>query len=123
MRHAYSAAPAVRRTDTIMSISFQCPACGKGFTVSDELAGKQGKCKQCGGVISVPRKPPTKPAPLPPVDLYDLDEESAPLPPLAAMARSTAGEDAPKPRGGSRKTKRSTSDESKSRGFFAGIGG
>jgi hypothetical protein len=38
-----------------MGISFQCDACGKQYKVADELAGKRGKCKNCGAVIQVPR--------------------------------------------------------------------
>ncbi len=106
-----------------MSISFRCPSCGKGYSVGDELAGKKGKCKQCGGVFSVPAAAPAKPAPPPPADPYDLDEEPAPLPPRVAAGRPAAMADAPRPKGGSGKKKRSTSDGSRSKGFFAGIGG
>jgi hypothetical protein len=106
-----------------MSISFRCPSCGKGYSVGDELAGKKGKCKQCGGVFAVPAGAPSKPAPPRPADPYDLDEEPAPLPPRGAVGRPAAMADAPKPKGGSGKKKRSTSDGGRSKGFFAGIGG
>ncbi|MEA1950722.1 MAG: hypothetical protein U9N87_05020 [Planctomycetota bacterium] len=35
-----------------MSIAVQCPKCGKGYQVRDELSGKQFKC-QCGEVVVV----------------------------------------------------------------------
>ncbi|MBN2293607.1 MAG: hypothetical protein JXM70_14350 [Pirellulales bacterium] len=35
-----------------MSIAVQCPKCGRGYQVRDELAGKQFKC-QCSEVIAV----------------------------------------------------------------------
>jgi hypothetical protein len=37
-----------------MSISFACEHCGKAFQVSDDLAGKKGKCKKCGGLFIIP---------------------------------------------------------------------
>jgi hypothetical protein len=36
-----------------MSISFAC-ACGKGFSVRDEFAGKRTKCPACGSALTVP---------------------------------------------------------------------
>lgn len=35
-------------------LSFDCGGCGKHFTVRDELAGRQTRCKQCGAVNRVP---------------------------------------------------------------------
>lgn len=35
-------------------IQFACAACGKGFTVPDEAAGKTGKCNNCGERNKVP---------------------------------------------------------------------
>ncbi len=35
-----------------MSIAVQCPKCGKGYQVRDELGGKQFKC-QCGELVAV----------------------------------------------------------------------
>jgi hypothetical protein len=44
-----------------MGISFQCDACGKQYKVADALAGKRGKCKECGAVIQVPQiEPPAE---------------------------------------------------------------
>ena len=54
-------------------LSFDCGGCGKRFTVRDELAGRQTRCKQCGTVNRVPRVA----APPPPV--YELEAVSLPL--------------------------------------------
>ncbi len=40
-------------------IEFTC-SCGKSYRVEDEMAGKSGKCKQCGAAIRVPQKVDTK---------------------------------------------------------------
>ena len=37
-----------------MPISIQCPQCEARFQVPDNLAGRRGKCKACGAVITVP---------------------------------------------------------------------
>ncbi len=37
-----------------MSISFNCPQCGKGFKADDKFAGKNVRCKQCGAQTRVP---------------------------------------------------------------------
>jgi DNA-directed RNA polymerase subunit RPC12/RpoP len=37
-----------------MSIEFFCHNCGSKFTVDPRLAGKQGRCKKCGGRMTVP---------------------------------------------------------------------
>jgi len=36
-------------------IEFSC-GCGKTYTVKDEMAGRRGKCKECGAPILVPAK-------------------------------------------------------------------
>lgn len=38
-----------------MSITLECPGCGKRYEIDDRLAGKQAKCK-CGTAMRVPRK-------------------------------------------------------------------
>jgi ubiquitin-protein ligase len=48
-------------------ITFNCSKCGKRFQVGDELAGRMGKCKNCGELIFVPtldmlRQQPTTPS-------------------------------------------------------------
>ncbi len=79
-----------------MSISFACASCGKSFTVDDQFAGKNGKCKQCGDVMQIPGSASptqsaergvstsrhvaaTSPIRAPREDVYGFDEE--PLPP------------------------------------------
>ncbi|MCC9605856.1 prolyl oligopeptidase family serine peptidase [Blastopirellula sp. JC732] len=37
-----------------MSIQFNCPSCGKNYSVGEQLAGKQAKCKACGATMSIP---------------------------------------------------------------------
>jgi len=41
-----------------MPIDFSCPSCRKSFRVKDELAGKAGKCSQCGHRIQIPQPEP-----------------------------------------------------------------
>lgn len=36
-------------------IKFSCPECGHTMKVPPTAAGKRGKCKQCGGVVQVPK--------------------------------------------------------------------
>jgi hypothetical protein len=38
-----------------MPIVFYCQSCGARFEVEARLAGKKGRCKQCGQVMTVPR--------------------------------------------------------------------
>ncbi len=37
-----------------MAIAFNCPTCGKAFSVADEFAGRSGLCKGCGHRFTVP---------------------------------------------------------------------
>ena len=37
-----------------MTIQVSCPACGKTLQAKDSAAGKQAKCPDCGGIISIP---------------------------------------------------------------------
>ena len=39
-------------------ITFSCTSCGKTFDIDDDLAGRQGRCKQCGAVIRIPSPEP-----------------------------------------------------------------
>src|SRR5688500_10718781 len=76
---------------------FSCPSCGKQFAWKPELAGKKGKCK-CGGVLSIPAKPPAPPAavkaaapePNPFDDPYSVAEEPMQAPPSYAPAPALA---------------------------------
>ena len=51
-----------------MPILFKCPECLAVLSVSDELAGLEGRCKSCSVVVAVPTKsdpsvePPKRPA-------------------------------------------------------------
>jgi len=40
-----------------MPIDFACQACGKRFSLNDELAGRRGKCSGCGAIMRVPSAP------------------------------------------------------------------
>jgi hypothetical protein len=48
-----------------MPITFKCTGCGTSMTVPDQHAGKQGKCKKCGAMITAPaaKAAPAKAAP------------------------------------------------------------
>ncbi len=35
-------------------IQFNCPQCGKPISVNDDAAGKRGKCRACGQLITIP---------------------------------------------------------------------
>jgi dienelactone hydrolase len=96
-----------------MSISFTCPACGKAFTVSDGLAGKKAKCKQCGGIMIVPG---TAASAKPPNDLYDFEDAPDPLPPRASAAGY-----APKATGESNKKKAVRPDAKKAGAAGTGV--
>lgn len=37
-----------------MTVSFSCEECGKDYQVDDGLAGKRGRCKQCGHTMKIP---------------------------------------------------------------------
>lgn len=50
-----------------MPIRVACGACGAGFAVADEAAGRRGKCPKCKAPIEVPGGAPTAAAP-PPVE-------------------------------------------------------
>jgi hypothetical protein len=41
---------------TIMTIAFSCPECDKTFKVSDDMAGRKGKCNNCGATMLIPNK-------------------------------------------------------------------
>jgi hypothetical protein len=72
-----------------MPISFACPLCHKTYEVSDALAGKKGRCKQCSSVFQIPEARRTAPAPAPAParapgpDLF-ADVEPAPRPGVSA---------------------------------------
>ena len=38
-------------------IHFDCPSCASPFEVPERLAGKTGRCKVCGGRMTIPSQP------------------------------------------------------------------
>ncbi|HTU18694.1 MAG TPA: SHOCT domain-containing protein [Gemmataceae bacterium] len=38
-------------------IDFNCPGCGKAFSVKDDFAGKKTKCQKCGARMMIPSAP------------------------------------------------------------------
>jgi hypothetical protein len=50
-----------------MTVSFDCANCGKSFEVHASLAGKRGRCKQCGNINRIPF-PNNQAGPAAPVD-------------------------------------------------------
>ncbi len=38
-----------------MGVVFFCQSCGARFEVESRLAGKKGRCKQCGQYMTVPK--------------------------------------------------------------------
>jgi hypothetical protein len=57
-------------------ISVECPGCGKRFTVAAQHAGKRGKCKACGTMVTIPASS----APAAEADLYDFAPHADPAP-------------------------------------------
>lgn len=49
-----------------MPIKFNCSSCGKRLGVSDNLAGRRGRCPQCKALFVVPTVTSTSPPPPPP---------------------------------------------------------
>lgn len=74
-------------------IKFQCGMCGATLTASLDLAGKPGKCDQCGDVLRVPSlKPPAAAPPLPVSPHRALAPSTLPTPPTTHPPRySLAG--------------------------------
>jgi hypothetical protein len=50
-----------------MPIDLTCP-CGKRLQVSDEFAGRQGRCPACGGLLQIPERDGTVTGVAPPPD-------------------------------------------------------
>ena len=48
---------------SVMPIPITCPQCQTAFEVSDDWAGKRGKCNTCGAIVQVPAARPAAPAP------------------------------------------------------------
>ena len=76
-----------------MPISLSCPQCGKLYQLSDGLAGKKGRCKDCGTIFVIPApRAGARPAapPPPPADLFaGLDDGEAVARPAGSRPVST----------------------------------
>ena len=76
-----------------MSIAFSCEQCGKHYEVSQALAGKRGRCKQCGHKMTIPRPAPVKAGGGPVgLDAYGLEEVAEPS---RSRSRSRSSQPAP----------------------------
>ncbi|WP_435009512.1 prolyl oligopeptidase family serine peptidase [Tundrisphaera lichenicola] len=64
-----------------MAITFDCPGCGKGYSLGDEVAGKKARCKSCGQVFRVPLPDEEDE----PDNIYGL-EDVAPPEPVSSIA-------------------------------------
>jgi DNA-directed RNA polymerase subunit RPC12/RpoP len=62
-------------------IEFKCETCGMKYSVKDELAGKTGKCKNCGSSIKIPMPSGVGPAPTAPAQ----NAAPAPNPPTVVV--------------------------------------
>ncbi len=62
-----------------MTFAFICPECGKRFEVSTSLAGKRGKCKQCGSLFRIPLADSSVAASGPGPDPYAFKKPAAPV--------------------------------------------
>jgi len=73
-----------------MSLSVECPGCGREYRVKDELAGKKIRCKECNTAMMVP-------SPEQDDDLAELASKPAALPtPSRKKSGSKAGKPAKK---------------------------
>ena len=61
-----------------MTIACECERCHQRFQVADDLAGKRGRCKQCGHIFKIPAAAgPTA------AEIYELEADSQPRSHLA----------------------------------------
>ena len=82
-----------------MTIQVSCNNCGKAYNVSDNIAGRQIRCKECETIIYVPAEEPVEA-----VEVLDDDDdefgEHAALPPKRRRQSGPAYEDHPPQRQG-----------------------
>lgn len=84
-----------------MSITIQCPQCGKRYTVAESAAGKVATCKRCGVKMRIPAatpdaEPPPEPAPPPsPAEEPGGGPAPADLPTQMRANRTLAGRTCP----------------------------
>ena len=74
-----------------MPIQLECPGCKATLQVPDELAGKQGKCIQCGHRLTVPTERANPGSfPIPASETKPMASPATTTPPAAAKAAGTA---------------------------------
>src|SRR5262249_38717880 len=110
-----------------MAINFQCSHCQRSYITSEQMAGKNVKCKQCGQPVKVPSAPAPAPAE---ADVYGLSEIDAgerhqPVAASVLPPRGSAPSDprAPKPKAKKPPSKKQKEKSSNSAGLFGGVGG
>jgi DNA-directed RNA polymerase subunit M/transcription elongation factor TFIIS len=57
-----------------MSISCECPECGKRLKAAESAAGKKAKCPDCGAAVPIPALKPKKKKPVAEDDEFDLQK-------------------------------------------------
>jgi DNA-directed RNA polymerase subunit M/transcription elongation factor TFIIS len=57
-----------------MSISCECPECGKRLKAAESAAGKKAKCPDCGAAVPIPALKPRKKKPAAEDDEFDLQK-------------------------------------------------
>lgn len=72
-------------------ITFACPSCQKHYQVKDEMAGKQGKCKQCGQMMKIPAVAAPASSGTPPLP-SGVPSPAAPSPAAQSPATQSANE-------------------------------
>src|SRR5262249_38260231 len=58
-----------------MSISCECPECGKRLKAADSAAGKKAKCPDCGAAVPIPPPPPRPKKKKPPAEDDQFDPQ------------------------------------------------
>lgn len=85
-----------------MSISVQCPGCGKRYKVDERFAGKKAKCQSCGAAIPVPaaavRPPAQSDDPFAAMDELERTGTAAPEPAYSPARPTRAQQADPSPR-------------------------
>ncbi|WP_165233579.1 hypothetical protein [Aquisphaera insulae] len=83
-----------------MKLRFTCPTCGKPHTIDASLAGKMGRCKDCGVTIRIPGARSSAPTMPKFEERFGLDDEPASPPAAVAMPprREAEVDDEPVPR-------------------------
>ncbi len=88
-----------------MPIQTKCPGCGQAYNVSEKLAGQRTRCKQCGGVVTIPggsapnATPQALPATQPPATAPPSAAPPTAAPPTAAPPSAAPPNGTPAPAG------------------------